>query len=87
MICLKKLTTADDMIPKQISSKQVERSRPVNDKNKRNSSAYPTTNIDLLHYLKRLDQKMVGQDNKLRKLDTVQKEVSNLYEEMNELCA
>ena len=83
----KNMTAADDMIPKQISSIQVERSRPVNDKNKRNSSACPTTNIDLLPYLKRLDQKMVGLDNKLRKLDTVQKEVSNLYKEMNKLCA
>ena len=83
----KNMTQADDMIPKQISSIQVERSRPVNDKNKRNSSACPTTNNDLLAYLKRLDQKMVGLDNKLRKLDTIQKEVSNLYEEMKKLCA
>ena len=83
----KNMTQADDMIPKQIYSIQVERSRPVNDKNKRNSSACPTTNIDLLAYLKRLDQKMVGLDNKLRKLDTIQKEVSNLYAEMNKLCA
>ena len=83
----KNKTQAADMIPKQIYSIQVERSRPVNDKNKRNSSACPTTNNDLLAYLKQLDQKMVGLDNKLRKLDTIQKEVSNLYAEMNKLCA
>ena len=83
----KNMTQADDMIPKQIYSIQVERSRPINDKNKRNSSACLTTNNDLLAYLKRLDQKMVGLDNKLRKLDTIQKEVSNLYAEMKKLCA
>ena len=53
------MTQADDMIPNQISSVQVERSRPANDKNKTTSSAYPIPNNDLLAYRKRIDQKMV----------------------------
>ena len=42
-------------------------------------------NSDIVEYLKRLDQKLIGLDNRLSKLDVVEREVSNLCGEMNKL--
>ena len=74
-------------IPKCTGDAPSERSRSANNVHeiKTNSSTCSPTDSDIVEYLKRLDQKMIGLDNRLSKLDAVEREVFNLCSELNKL--